>query len=70
MYKQKYSTFLCISDECFIILSLGVTHRPQVVIQVAAIIINLQQPHILWRMLKEPHQKCLPVQMSLPIQTV
>ena len=61
----------CMSDECFIyILSLGVTHRPQVVIQVAAIIINLQQPHILWRMLKEPHQRCLPVQMSLPIQTV
>ena len=49
---------------------LGVTHRPQVVIQVAAIIINLQQPHILWRMLKEPHQRCLPVQMSLPTQTV
>jgi hypothetical protein len=48
---------------------LVVTHRPQVVIQAAAII-NLQQPHILWKMLKEPHQRCLPVQMSLPIQTV
>ena len=58
------------NHDYFVILSLGVTHRPQVVIQVAAIIINLQQPHILWRMLNEPHQRCLPVQMSLPIQTV